>query len=75
MQVIIPKNVGIKNASAVHFRLPDSFLIVIRVVEQGKCIKQKSITFIAVKMVQPLLIKILEIFDKSSICIKLPPAV
>ena len=29
MQVIIPKNVGIKNASAVHFRLPDSFFIVI----------------------------------------------
>ena len=54
MQAIIPKNVGIKNASAVHFRLPDSFFIVIRVVEQGKCIKQKSITFIAVKMVQPL---------------------
>lgn len=42
MQVIIPKNVGIKNASAVHFRLPDSFFIVIRVVEQGKCIKQKA---------------------------------
>ena len=57
MQVIIPKNVGIKNASAVHFRLPDSFLIVIRVVEQGKCDNENIIKQIAVIIVQPLLTK------------------
>lgn len=45
--------VGNKNASAVHFRLPVSFLIVISVVEQGQCISENSMVLMAVTHVQP----------------------
>lgn len=67
MQVIIPQIVGIANAKRVHFQLPVSFFILIKVVEQGKCINENSIIFIAVRIVQPLFISILEMVDISSI--------
>ena len=44
----MPITVGIAAAASVHFMLPDSFLIVISVVEHGQCIKENSITLIAV---------------------------
>ena len=49
-----PVSVGIKNETAAHFRLPVSLRMVIRVVEQGQCISEKSITLTAVTQVQPL---------------------
>ena len=51
--IIIPINVGIIKAKAVHFKLPVSFLIVKHVVPHGKCIKENIITQIAVVAVQP----------------------
>ena len=58
MHITIPITVGIKNAIAVHFQLFVSFLIVRSVVAQGKCKSEKSITFIAVIIVQPFADKI-----------------
>jgi len=49
----MPQAVGIIAAAAVHFRLPVSFLIVISVVEQGQCIKEKIMVQTAVMGVQP----------------------
>ena len=49
----IPKRVGKINAKSVHFMLLVSFFIVNKVVEQGQCIREKRIVFIAVKKVQP----------------------
>ena len=46
--IIIPMAVGIMNDKNVHFKLPVSFLIVRQVVPHGKCIKENSITHIAV---------------------------
>ena len=57
IQRTMPQNVGIKKLSIVHFRLPVSFFIVIKVVAQGKCKQVKIITFIAVQIVQPFCIK------------------
>ena len=53
MHITIPITVGIKNEAAVHFQLLVSFLIVRSVVVHGKCKSEKSITFIAVTIVQP----------------------
>ena len=51
-----PVIVGTKNDIAVHFHEPVSFFIVINEVEQGQCIREKSIVHTAVNQVQPLLI-------------------
>ena len=72
-QIIIPQIVGIANAKTVHFKLPVSFFMLIKVVLQGKCIRLNSITFIAVSKVQPFDISILDILDKLSICVKVLP--
>lgn len=61
-QSVIPKSVGITNASAAHFIPPVSFLIVRSVVEQGKCIRVKIITQSAVTGVQPFAV------NSSNIC-------
>ncbi len=45
--------VGSRNARTVHLRLPVSFFMVRRVVEQGQCIREKSMVQIAVTQVQP----------------------
>ena len=42
IQAAIPQRVGSTAASAVHLRLPVSFLMVISVVAQGQCISEKS---------------------------------
>ena len=55
--MIIPVTVGSAAARAVHFKLPVSFLMVRSVVEQGQCIREKSIVLMAVIQVQPLLTK------------------
>lgn len=49
----IPVTVGIANASAVHFTLCVSFLIVMHVVPHGQCMSENSITHTAVTHVQP----------------------
>ena len=54
MQSVIPISVGMTAARSVHFILPVSFFIVIKVVEHGQCIREKMIVFIAVTKVQPL---------------------
>ena len=51
-QVINPIRVGRTNARTVYFTLLVSFLIVQRVVPQGKCIRVNRITQIAVIGVQ-----------------------
>lgn len=53
-QTSIPVNVGMRNASAVHFQLPVSFLIVSIVVAQGKWISENSMVQMAVTQVHPL---------------------
>ena len=54
IQAQMPITVGSAAASPVHFQLPVSFLIVSRVVEQGQCISEKSMTLTAVTQVHPL---------------------
>ena len=49
---------GIKKPRRVHFRLPVSFLMERRVVEQGQCIREKVMVHRAVSPVQPLSTKI-----------------
>ena len=51
---IKPVMVGIRNETAVHLRLPDSFLMVMQAVPQGQCINEKSMVQTAVSQVQPL---------------------
>ena len=63
---------GIIKESTVHFKLPVSFFIVIKVVPHGKCSNDKIIILIAVRMVQPLLIKICDMSDKFSKCSNVP---
>ena len=58
MHKLIPVSVGIKADKTVHFKLPVSFLIVMSVVEHGKCISEKSIVHIAVVAVHPFDINI-----------------
>lgn len=53
-QITTPIIVGIIKETAVHLRLPVSFLIVKSVVEQGQCINENSIVLIAVIQVHPL---------------------
>ncbi len=52
--IAIPAIVGIIMDRAVHFQLPDSFLMVRQLVEQGQCIRENSIIQAAVSQVQPL---------------------
>ena len=52
IQAPTPAAVGSAAARAVHFQLPVSLWMVMRVVEQGQCIREKSITLIAVTQVQ-----------------------
>ena len=44
---------GMSKEAAVHLRLWVSFLMVMRVVEQGQCIREKSMVHTAVSQVQP----------------------
>lgn len=53
MHSAAPIAVGITKASAAHLRLPVSFFIVIRVVEQGQWKREKLITHRAVTQLQP----------------------
>ena len=53
IQIMIPREVGIKKLKKVHFKLFVSFFMVKRVVKQGKCIVVNNITLIAVSKVQP----------------------
>ena len=53
MQQIMPVIVGNIVASAVHFQLPVSFLIVSIVVEHGQCSMENIIVLMAVTHVQP----------------------
>ena len=53
-QTVRPTIVGIKKAAIVHFILPLSFFIVRQAVEQGQCIKLKSMVDKAVIKVHPL---------------------
>ena len=62
----IPQIVGIKNAIAVHFKLPVSFFIVNNVVIHGKWNIVNIITFIAVSNVHPFCLKISPITNVSS---------
>lgn len=64
IQTEIPKIVGTKNASKVHFMLPVSFLTVRRVVEQGQWNREKRMVFIAVSVVHPFSMK------RSFICVR-----
>ena len=52
-QTTIPQIVGMRKASAVQNKLPDSFFIVRSVVEHGQWRIEKSIKDIAVEIVQP----------------------
>ena len=56
------KATAVGNAAArrVHFMLPVSFFMVIRVVEQGQCISEKRMKHIAVADVQPFAMRISE---------------
>lgn len=54
---VIPQAVGMKKARAIHFRLPVSFRMVRRVVEQGQWNREKRIRFNAVRQVHPLAAK------------------
>ena len=49
----MPAMVGTKKDTKVHFQLWVSFLMVRRVVAQGKCIRQNNITDTAVSQFQP----------------------
>lgn len=72
MQVKVPQIVGKTNAISVSFMLPVSAFIVLSVVAQGKCKSEKSITFTAVNVVQPLSVRILlktETEEQSTICV------
>lgn len=75
IQMIIPVTVGSAAARAVHFKLPVSFLMVRSVVEQGQCIREKSIVLMAVIQVQPLLTKSSLICERLSSSRMLPCAV
>ena len=54
IQVRIPQTVGMRKETMVHFKLPVSFFIVSNVVVHGKCKSVNIITFIPVRIVQPL---------------------
>ena len=53
IQSIIPQIVGRIKEITDHLKLPVSFLMVIKVVLQGKCKSENSITLIAVRIVHP----------------------
>ena len=53
MQHKMPSKVGRAAARKVHFRLPVSFFMVSRVVEQGQCMREKVMVQMAVTQVQP----------------------
>lgn len=72
IQVKMPQIVGKTNAINVSLTLPVSAFIVLSVVAQGKCKSEKSITFTAVNVVQPLSVRILlktETEEQSTICV------
>ena len=70
-----PKIVGKIAATAVHFMLPVSFFTVSRVVVQGECISENTITQRAVTGVQPFEVKISEIRETSPISVSAPDEV
>ena len=49
----IPIPVGRRKARTVHFQLPLSLWMVMQVVEQGQCTREKSMVHTAVSQVQP----------------------
>ena len=74
IQSAAPHTVGIITERSVHFILPVSFFIVIRVVEQGQCISEKSITFTAVTGVQPLATNKLRVSARPVWSVSVPDA-
>ena len=68
----MPITVGKRAATAVHFQLPVSFRIVMSVVEQGQCIRQKSMVLTAVIQVHPFAIKSSRIWARLSSSMMLP---
>ena len=66
--------VGKAIENSAHLMLPVSFFIVIQVVEQGQCIREKSITQIAVTQVQPLLTSNSRITSILPISVSVPVA-
>ena len=53
-QMTMPHTVGTRKDTRVHLKLPDSFLMVRRVVVQGQCIRENSMVLTAVIQVHPL---------------------
>ena len=62
-------------AKAVHFKLPVSFFIVIKVVEHGQCISENITIQMAVVMFQPLSVKSVLSCNKLSYSVNVPVAV
>ena len=71
-QQVSPAAVGRINAAAVHFQLCVSFFMVSKAVAQGKCMRENSITQIAVTDVQPFCISTLPIAAVLPASIRLP---
>ena len=72
---ITPSAVGNTAPRTVQPRLPVSFFMVKRVVEQGQCSREKSITHPAVTAVQPFWASNAPKAAVSPISARLPPAV
>ena len=68
----IPAAVGINAAKKVHRQLLVSFRMVRSVVEQGQCIKENNMKFIAVIKVHPCAASRLCICVRSFISVRLP---
>ena len=75
IHVAMPNNVGKRNETMVHLKLPLSFWMVMSVVEHGQCIRIKTTAHIAVVMVQPLAPRIEPIDAKLSVDVRTPPDV
>ena len=71
-QLNIPNMVGIIRDRIVHLRLPVSFFIVIRVVEQGQWKRIKITVQMAVIGVHPFAVKISLATDIEEISVKYP---
>lgn len=71
-QITNPVTDGTSQETAVHFQLCVSFRMVRQVVEQGQCIREKSMVLTAVTQVQPLDTKRSRKTDKSLISKILP---
>lgn len=71
----IPVTVGTRKEIRVHFQLWVSFFMVRQVVLQGQCIREKSMTHMAVSQVHPLVTNSSRNWLKLSNSIILPVAI